>query len=400
MREHEGTEDSATGSRSLPPAAVDAPATARAGRGAPARDVAPGGEAALDRSEVPALIVGDDHRIRAANRQCHELFAGQRLIGRRCYQVFHHRQTACEDSGQRCPLRHFRDTGEPCRVVHVHFGRRGRQHHEVSILPDSGAGLGACLELRPVTVSSPGPCPCRLVGRSPAFNRMLELLLRAAPRSTPVLLLGELGTCRETVARALHRLGGKPDGAFAALHCPGLRGEGFTRELAARVARLDRAGESGGSLYLDDAGELGAGEQGELLRWLKTAGRRRGIRPDRRPGSHHPRLICAARPDLRQRVARGDFLDDLYYRVSIFPISVPTLRQRREDLPLLVECLLGQISGEPPPEIAPRTFEVLGRYPFPGNLRELRRILEHASLEAAGRPIQPEDLPPECRLPG
>lgn len=235
---------------------------------------------------------------------------------------------------------------------------------------------------------------CRLVGRSPAFNHMLELLLRAAPRDTPVLVLGEPGTCREAVARALHRMSGKKAEAFFAIRCPGLRGEVFATELSAQTVRssIAASGGNGSTLYLEDVGELGAGEQGDLLRLLKAAGRRH-----QGTGAPHPRLICAARPDLRARVVQGTFLDDLYYRVSVFPIPLPALRERLEDLPLLVDSLLRQIAGDPPAAIAPRILAALSRYPFPGNLRELRRILEHACLKAAGRQILPEDLPRECR---
>lgn len=399
-----GTEDGAAGRRSLPSVAIEQPIAASAGRPAPALDARSGGEhqtatvtgdPRLDRSDIPALIIDDHHRIRAANRRCAELFAGDRLLGRHCYEVFHRQQAACDGKAWRCPLRYYRETGEPCRVVHVHHNRQGREHHEISIVP-TGAGLDTVLELRPVVIPVPGPCPCRLVGRSPAFNRMLELLLRAAPQQVPVLVLGEPGTCRETMARALHRLGGKTDEAFVTVPCRGLRGQRFANELAclsARGAKAAREGR-GGTLYLDDVGELGAGEQGELLRLLKVAGRRRAVNRTEAP---RPRLVFAARPDLSAKVARGEFLDDLYYRVSIFPIPLPPLRERREDLPLLAECLLGEIGGDPPLEIAPQTLRVLDRYSFPGNLRELRSILEHASLVATGRQVLPAHLSHECR---
>ncbi len=407
MRDPKRTADRAGSNRPLPSVAVEQPLTARAGRRAPACAGPRGsdehqkgpaaGDLILDRHNLPAVIVDRDHRIRAANRQCAALFADECLLGRRCYEVFHRRRAPCASGARRCPLRDYRKSGQPCRVVHVHHTRRGREHHEVSILP---AGRGsACLELRPLAFASPGPCPCKLVGRSPAFNHMLELLLRAAPRQTPVLILGEPGTCRETVARALHRLGGRADGAFFPLYCHGLRRERFATELSRLTARAMEAAQPrrGSTLYLDDVGELGAGEQGDLLRLLKAGDRHRGSAGTEDLGCRGLRLICAARPDLRSRVTRDEFLDDLYYRVSVFPISLPALRERRQDLPLLAECLLRQIGGDRPQEIAPRTLRVLDRYPFPGNFRELRRILEHASLEAAGRQILPEDLPPECR---
>ncbi len=402
MRDHKQSEDGVAGDESLPPAAARSRAIAtvdsRSSKARHHRDrrrlpipISGNDGENLDHRGVAALIIDDNHRIQAANRQCAALFAGEKLLGRRCYEVFHHRSAPCRGKTQRCPLRHYRESGQPCRVVHVHQTRHGAEHHEVSIHP-ADAGLCACLELRPVTVASAAPSSCRLVGRSPAFNRMLELLLRAAMRETPVLLIGEPGTCRETVARRLHQLGGKPDDAFFAVPCAGLGRARLASEPALFLPRepLPRPG----TLYLDDVGELGLVEQGELLRRMKSAGR--GRWPAAFAGESR-RLICAARPDLRARVARGVFLEDLYYRISVFPIPVPPLRERRRDLSLLAACLLRQIGAEPHASLHPETLATLDRYPFPGNLRELRRILEHASLAAGSRQILPEHLPPECR---
>ncbi len=255
---------------------------------------------------------------------------------------------------------------------------------------------------RPPVIANAGS-RCRLVGRSPAFNHMLELLLRAATRDTPVLVVGEPGTCREKVARRLHQLDGKPDDAFVAVRCAGLRGARFAAELASMTScpsatstrRPRRPLPDRGTLYLDDVGELDVAEQGELLRSLKATGRRTWTEES---AASSLRLVCAARPDLSDQVASGNFLENLYYRISVFPIPLVPLRERREDLPLLAQCLLRQIGYEPSIELHPRTLAVLAHYPFPGNLRELRRILEHACLKTDGRQILPEDLPPECRV--
>ncbi len=395
MQDQKRTRDGATASESLPPAAVGQQIAATAGRLPPTGGSLRGHRSELDsmidevlkQRDVATVLIDDDHRILAASPRCAALYSGRPLLGRKCYEAFHRRKTACKGGAWRCPLRHVHELGEPCRVVHVHHTGRGEAHQEISSHPSARRGLPTCLEIRPVTVASTQPCPCRLVGRSPALSHMLELLLRAAPRETPVLVIGEPGTCRESVARALHRLGGKPDDAFVAVHCPGLRQEGLVSALRIVMSDAAAAGRHH-TLYLDDVGELGTGGQGELLRLLKTADRR---------GAAGPRPVCAARPDLRARVDQGLFLDDLYYRVSVFPVHVPSLGERREDLPLLAECLLRQISDDPQPVLDPRTLAVLERYAFPGNLRELRRILEHACLQATGRRILPEDLPPETR---
>ncbi len=371
--------------------------------------------AGLNGLAEPAIVVGDDHRILDANDLGASLFAGERIVGRRCYEVLHQLRVPCAQAGERCPVSRLRDTDGPWRVVHVHHTARGEEHHEVSIYPfggngGNGAGGGngegerrsTFLEiLRPVSVSSPRPCGDRLAGRSPAFHRMLELLLRVAPEETPVLLLGETGTGKRMVARAIHRLSGRPAGAFAALSCAGLAGPALERELygGETAAGIPVQGKveaaRGGTLFLDDVGDLGAGEQGEVLRLVKTGAYRRP--GDVRLWEADVRLVCGAHPSLRDRVAAGAFSPDLYFRIGAFPIELPPLRERRGDLPLLARSLLARMGLEPRPKIDRRTFAVLARHPLPGNLRELRRILEHACLEAGGGPIRPEHLPAEYR---
>lgn len=368
---------------------------------------AAGGElaAVLATLTEPAIVIGEDHRILAANRSCTSLFtAPEEVLGRRCHEVFHHRPTPCDDARERCPARRFRDTGEPCRVVHVHHTPDGEEHHEVVIYPlvgDEGELTPALQILRPVAVASPRPNRDRLVGRSLVFNRMLELVLRVAPEETPVLLLGETGTGREQVAKAIHRLSPRRDGAFVPVDCSSLSEVSFGRELFAGepipspgapqpAATLGTA--RGGSLFLDEVGELPLPRQGELLRLLKSRAHRPGGLTV--PGAWELRLLCSAQPDLVERVAAGSFLDDLYYRISAFPIRLPPLRERAEDLPLLARWVLRQIGCRS--HLHPASLAALEGYPFPGNLRELRRVLEHACVQADGGTILPRHLPPEC----
>lgn len=374
----------------------------------------------------PALVVREDHRILAVNRACARLLAApEELVGRLCYEVLHRSGSPCGAEpgrcpGELCPFARYRATGERGRLVHVHRTPRGEEHHEVSIYPlappEAGAGGAASsflAVLRPVPVASPRPHPDQLVGRSPAFRRMLELMLRVAPHDLHVLLLGEVGTGKEQVARAIHRLSHRSRRPFVAVYCAGLSSSAFAGELLGRRAGED-AGDcrtapgkveaaAGGTLYLDDVGALAPAGQAELARLLKSP-----RRPSKAGGAvpvpcctgdvegcaAEVRLICGAWPDLRRRVVAGTFSRDLYYRLNVFPIELPPLRERPEDLPLLARSFLRQLHGRHL-SLHPSTLVELAALPFPGNLRELRALLEHASLEADGDVILPAHLPPE-----
>ena len=289
---------------------------------------------------------------------------------------------------------------------------RPPSRHELPAAADPIGGTAAAG--RPTAVASMRRRPGRrrpgregeilrgLVGRSPAFSRMLELVVRASRRSAPVLLLGESGTGKASVARAIHRLAHRVDRPFVAVHCAGLTHGLFERELfgRSRTAAGAAAGDGkiasarGGTLFLEDVGALGPAEQGELLRVVENARWGQG-----EPLAASFRWICAASPELRWRVAEGTFSADLYYRLSVFPIALPPLRQRLDDLPLLAECLLERLAGGRRIEIDPRTFVAFGRYRFPGNIRELRSILEYACLQADGGRVLPRHLPRRCREP-
>jgi DNA-binding NtrC family response regulator len=252
------------------------------------------------------------------------------------------------------------------------------------------------------------PSTQAMVGRSPAFNRMLGLISRVAPSRTPVLLQGESGSGKELAARAIHDASLCSEGPFVPVECSGLSETLFESELfghergafTGAVARKQGLIEAarGGTLFLDEVGDIPLGQQVKLLRLLETG----TYRPVGSVVSHQAdfRLVCATHRDLKAMIAQGAFRQDLYYRISAFPVDLPPLRERPEDLPLLVESLLLRIAGERTLKLHSSAMAALRRHDFPGNVRELRNILEHAALLADGDTIELEHLPRDCACNG
>jgi DNA-binding NtrC family response regulator len=240
------------------------------------------------------------------------------------------------------------------------------------------------------------------VGRAPAFQAMLSLVSRVAPTDTSVLLLGETGTGKEMVARAIHDASGRSGAPFVAVDCSGLaetlfESELFGHERGAFTGALARKSglvevAAGGTLFLDEVGDIPLGLQVKLLRLLETG-------TFRRVGGTEPlhtdfRLIAATHRDLMRQVREERFRSDLYFRISAFPVHLPPLRERRSDIPLLAQSLLSRIAPGRRVSLTPAALEALARHDFPGNVRELRNLLERANLLADGEAIDVAHLPP------
>jgi DNA-binding NtrC family response regulator len=232
---------------------------------------------------------------------------------------------------------------------------------------------------------------------------MVELINRVAPAETAALLQGESGTGKELVARAIHDNSPRGDKPFVVVECSGLTESLFESELfghergaftgahAKKIGLVEAA--EGGTLFLDEVGDVPLSLQVKLLRLLETA-------TYRRVGSVEPReanfrLITATHRDLQTMVTEGSFRRDLFYRISTFPIALPALLERTEDLPLLIESLLSRLSPNRTYSVAPATLACLQQYGFPGNIRELRNILERAILLTDDEVILPEHLSAE-----
>ena len=365
--------------------------------------------AALEAFPGPAVLLRPDYRIAAANgayRRDYGDDAGR--LESRCYAASHHYDLPCDLAGESCPLRGTLEGGGRERVLHVHHTRRGEEHVEVETVPitnEAGEVVLVLERLQPSPVAGTDLPAAGLVGRSRAFNRALELVHRVAPTRTAVLLLGETGTGKELVARAVHEGSAQPAGPFVPVECSGLTETLFESELfghergsfTGAVARKPGLVESarGGTLFLDEVGDIPLSQQVKLLRLLET-GTYRAV------GSVEPRqadfrLVCATNRDLRALVDAGDFREDLFYRISAFPVRLPPLRERVDDLALLVEHLLGRIAPGRPLRLDGAVLALLAAYPFPGNIRELRNVLEYSVLLADDDVIRPGHLPDYLR---
>ena len=189
----------------------------------------------LDSREEAAVLLGTDHRIMVCNRAYRsEFFLDGCPAGEHCYEVSHRYDQPCDRMGETCPLRESLTTGEPCRTLHVHHTRHGPQRHEVTAYPVIGEDgrVTSVLELiTPGAVGELDRARERLVGHSPVFSRMLEMVRRVAPTSTTVLLLGESGTGKELVAQAVHKLSARPERPFVPVECSGISESLFESEL-------------------------------------------------------------------------------------------------------------------------------------------------------------------------
>jgi sigma-54 dependent transcriptional regulator len=246
-----------------------------------------------------------------------------------------------------------------------------------------------------------------VVGDAPNFRAALDLARRAANSSVAVLLLGETGTGKDVLARAIHRLGARAARPFVAQNCAALpetlleselfghRKGAFSGAVADKKGLVQEA--HGGTLFLDEIGDMPLSLQAKILRLLEDGSVRR--LGDTRTERVDLRIIAATNVDLRQKIGEGGFREDLFYRLNVFPIHLPPLRQRASDIPKLVDHFatrLARRQGRTPIALTPRALDALCSWRYPGNIRELRNIVERASLLAdEGERIDCEHLPPE-----
>jgi transcriptional regulator with GAF, ATPase, and Fis domain len=255
----------------------------------------------------------------------------------------------------------------------------------------------------------------RIVGDAPSWRQVLTQATQVAATDTTVLLLGESGTGKEVVARFIHRGSSRSDGPFVALNCAALpenlleaelfgfeRGA-FTGATQSKPGQLEQA--AGGLLFLDEVGEMSLGAQAKFLRVLEERefqrlGGTRVLRTD-------ARIIAATNRDLPKAIERGQFREDLYYRLNVFAIHLPPLRDRRDDVLPLSDAFvreIGRTLGRPPAGISREARQALLDYHWPGNVRELHNVLERAAILCDGgliagehlalRPLPPHAVPP------
>jgi two-component system response regulator AtoC len=249
-----------------------------------------------------------------------------------------------------------------------------------------------------------------MVVGSPAMERALEIVRKVARHDSPVLVTGASGTGKELVARILHRESARADQVFVPVNCGGIPEQLLESEFFGSVkgaftgADRDKQGlfeaADGGTLFLDEGGELPMRLQVKLLRALQEGEVRRV--GDTKTRTVNVRIISATNLDLEEAVENGAFRKDLYYRLAVVPIHLPQLRNRKEEIPRLVQHLLErqrQRLGLDVSEVDPEAMEVLLEYPWPGNIRELENVIERALVLTDGDSISVEDLPEVVRRP-
>lgn len=244
----------------------------------------------------------------------------------------------------------------------------------------------------------------RLIGKSPEIKRVTELIEQVAPTRATILIEGESGTGKEVVAHAIHHLSGRPAAKLVIVNCTALSPQlleselfghekgSFTGAAQKRIGRFEQA--DGGTLFLDEIGEIDAATQVKLLRALSE-------RSIERVGSNSPikvdvRLIAATNKNLRQQVDDGKFREDLYFRLNVVSVIMPTLRERPEDIILLANSFLHEFAEENGRPVKPLTDEAMHRlvtYPWPGNVRELRTAIEHGVVMSNDNVIGIRHLP-------
>lgn len=247
-----------------------------------------------------------------------------------------------------------------------------------------------------------------MVGRSPAMLKLYKEIARVAPSKSTVLIIGESGTGKELVARSIHQHSDRAKGPFVPVNCGALTETLLEAELFGYLkgsftgAAGDRRGlweeAEGGTLFLDEIGETSPAMQVKLLRALQEKEIRRVGATRNTPVN--ARVVAATNRNLKQEVEKGTFREDLYYRLSVFALHTPALRERRSDIPLLLERFLRQAADNARRrhlQFADDALRTLVAYDWPGNVRELESALEYAALHARGDEIKPEDLPPELQ---
>ena len=377
------------------------------------------------------IVVDRECRIRTWNRTMEQItgWRAEETIGRHCSFLgcHQHRLAVADPNCFECALM----KAEAPVVEQVECVITTRDGENVPVLKNARAIVGADGEIEGVIesltdlravrrleeeirdlkgVSGPGTSRCyRLVGKSHAMREVYERIQLAAQSVATVLIQGETGSGKELVADAIHQAGERATQPFIKVNCSALsenlleselfghvRGA-FTGAVADKVGRFEAA--DGGTLFLDEIGDISPLIQLKLLRVLQEHEFERvGESAVRRVDV---RVVAATHRDLRQRVSEGTFREDLYYRIRVFGIGVPPLRERKEDIPLLIESFMTRFNehtGKALAGVTDRALVCLMDYCWPGNVRELENAVEHAFVTCQGGAIDLFDLPLEIRM--
>ena len=345
-------------------------------------------------------------------------FRSEEVLGKKCMEVF--RSDFCEAG---CPLRRSMRTGETLRGIEVNLRAKDGTvvpiASSTAVLRDEeGRPIGGICSFRDLRELHSVPFPQGnvrefqgMLSKNPQIHEIFDLIETVADSDAYVLIEGESGTGKELVARAIHRLSARATMPFLGVNCASLNDNLMESELFGHVrgaftgAVKDRAGRfemaEGGTLFLDEVSEIGPHLQAKLLRVIQEREYQRVGETGAR--KTNVRIISATNKRLKELLAGGAFRDDLYYRLNVVTITTPPLRERKEDIPLLVEHFLCR-----PPDrenmkkrrFSPLAMQAFLEYPWPGNVRELGNAVERAKICSRGEIIEESALPAEIRRRG
>jgi len=371
----------------------------------------------IDTYNDPAVLIADDFEIIHANNAYLDLYniknhcqhahlVNEEILAKKkhfCYEISHRYSRSCDQEGESCPLQLAKSTQNNQRVLHIHHTQYGEEHIDISLYPiydDSGKCY--FLEImKTIKHASARTVAKGMVGKAPSFNKLVSLINRVADYDISVLLQGESGTGKELVAYAIHQSSVRKLNSCVTVECSGLSESLFESELfghekgsftGAIHKKKGLVEEAiGGTLFLDEIGDVPLSLQVKLLRLIET-------RTFRRVGGVEQlntdfRLVCATHKNLQEMVKIGEFREDLYYRISTFPIVLPPLRERTEDIPLLTDTLLERITGHKKMTVSNESLAFFSQYHFPGNIRELRNILDLGRVMTDSNVIEMSHLP-------
>ncbi len=371
----------------------------------------------LDSIADGVFTVDSDWRITSFNKAAERItgIPKEDAVGHHCWEVF--RASICET---RCSLRHTMETGSPVLNQSIFIVSAGGERIPVSIstaLLRDGTDkvIGGVESFRDLSVVEAlrkelsGKHSFQdIISKNREMHRLFRILEQVSESSSTVLLRGESGTGKELFARAIHMLGPRREKPFVVINCGALPDTLLESELfgykagAFTDARRDKPGRvamaRGGTLFLDEIGDVSLSLQVRLLRFLQDhvyepLGGTRSEKAD-------VRVVAATNQDLEAKVSRGEFREDLFYRINVVSLHLPPLRSRKEDIPLLVEHFVkkcSRLNGKEIQGVSPEVLSLLMGYDFPGNIRELENIIEYATVVGRGDWIGVEHLPDDFR---
>jgi transcriptional regulator with PAS, ATPase and Fis domain len=358
----------------------------------------------IDAQDNPFVLIDENYNIVSANKTYCDTYGTtpDEIVGQKCHQVSHHSEVPCHQNGEDCPHQQVFATWKPHQVLHIHYDKdKNPDRVRIKGSPVNSADgkryLGESI-FRLNASDDPDCAEQPMIGKTPAFLVFMEQLSRAAESSASILLNGESGTGKNMAARYAHKSSDRASAAFIQVSCSALDKNTFESELfghekgalvgcgGRRFGLFESA--NNGTLFIDGIDQLPLPVQGKLVRAIETGtyhrlGGQQALKAD-------VRIVSATTRNLLEMVEHGTFRADLYYRIAGIKVDIPPLRDRRQDLPVLAEAILNRLTGSMKAGISARAIDKLMTHDFPGNLHELRNILQQALIISTNGVITPE----------